>query len=367
MLTRLKSDPVLTISGILAVISCLIILPDASYVDYINYRVLAILGALMLVVGALSEIGTFDVLTSGMLSKVSGQKSCALILTVLSFVLSMFMTNDVTLVTLIPFALMTVGAFGDKKGLMYTLIFMTCAANLGSMLTPIGNPQNLYLYTQYKMTAGHFLLLMLPYTLLSLVMVVAGCLIFVKNGGGAPRIKTEKSPSGLLTLLYAALFVVCLLSVLDVIHYLIMLAIVAAIVAVTCRRAFLKVDYTLLITFVFFFILIGNLGRMSAVYETISSVVAKNTVLTAALASQIISNVPCAMLLSAFTGNGDALVVGTNLGGLGTLIASMASLITYKIYIRENKGSGKYIAAFTVVNVVMLVILLVEHLILQDC
>ena len=265
ILAKFKSDPVLIISGILAVISCFIVPPDSGYIDYVNYRVLAILGSLMLVVGALSEIGTFDVLTSGMLSKVKGQRSCALILTVLSFVLSMFMTNDVTLVTLVPFALMTVGAFGDQKGLMYTLILMTCAANLGSMLTPVGNPQNLYLYTQYNMTAGHFLMLMLPYTLLSFVMVTAGCFIFIRNGSGSASVKADKTPSGALTALYIVLFIVCLLSVLGFLHYLIMLGIVVVAIALTCRKAFLKVDYSLLLTFVFFFVLIGNLGRISIV------------------------------------------------------------------------------------------------------
>ena len=364
ILNRFRKDPVLMISGFLAVISCLFVLPDSAYIDYINFRVLAILGALMLVVGALSEIGTFDLLTSGMLKKVKGQRSCALILTALSFILSMFMTNDVTLVTLVPFALMTVGAFGDKKGLMYTLILMTCAANLGSMLTPVGNPQNLYLYTHYDMTAGHFLLLMLPYTALSFAMVTAGCFILIRNSAGAASVKSDKKPSRFLTALYIALFAVCLLSVLGFLHYLIMLGTVILLIALTCRKAFMKVDYSLLITFVFFFILIGNLGRIPVIYDTISSIVAKNTVLTAVVTSQFISNVPCAMLLSAFTNNGDALVIGTNLGGLGTLIASMASLITYKIYIRNNKGSGKYIAAFTVINVIMLVLLYIEHLII---
>lgn len=367
IINKFKSDPVLIISGILAAVSCFFVFPDEGYIDYIDFRVLAILGSLMLVVGSLSETGAFDVLTSGMLSKVKGQRSCALILTMLSFVLSMFMTNDVTLVTLVPFALMTVGAFGDKKGLMYTLILMTCAANLGSMLTPVGNPQNLYLYTKYEMDAGHFLLLTLPYTALSFAMVIAGCFIFVKNGTGSASVKTDKKPSGILTCIYVLLFVVCLLSVLGFLHYLIMLGIVVVMVVITCRSAFKKVDYSLLLTFIFFFILIGNLGRIDIVYNAVSSIVAGNTVLTAVVTSQFISNVPCAMLLSAFTGNGDALVIGTNLGGLGTLIASMASLITYKIYIRNNKGSGKYIAAFTVINVIMLIILYAEYMIIGAC
>ncbi len=367
IISRIKSDPVLIISGILALISCFIIPPDEGYLSYVNYRVLGILGALMLVVGSLSEIGAFEMLTSRMLAKVRNERMCALILVILAFILSMFMTNDVTLVTLVPFALMTVGTFDDSKGLMYTLILMTCAANLGSMLTPIGNPQNLYLYTKYNMTARHFIMLMLPYTVISLVMVTSGCFILIRNSSGKSVNTTGKTPRGLMILLYAVLFIICLLSVAGLVHYLIMLAIVVITVAVTCRRAFAKVDYSLLLTFVFFFVLIGNLGRIPVIYDTISSIVAKGTVPAAILASQIISNVPCAMLLSAFTGNGDALVVGTNLGGLGTLIASMASLITYKIYVRNNKGSGKYIAAFTIINILMLSVLYTGYLIIGNC
>lgn len=359
MIEKMKKDPILWVSGLLAVISCFIITPDLAYAEYVNWRVLAILGALMLVVGSLGNIGFFDYLTSKLLSSVKNQRMASIILVVLSFILSMFMTNDVTLVTLVPFALVTIGSFGDKKSLMYTLILMTCAANLGSMMTPIGNPQNLYLYTNYKMTLSEFLILMAPFTILSFVLIIAGCFILVKKGSGSSSAEIKPKPDALKTIICIVLFVVAFLSVIDVLHYLIMLAVIVAAMLILDRKSFLKVDYSLLITFVFFFILIGNLGRMDVIHNTISSVVDKAPVLTAVLSSQIISNVPAAMLLSAFTSDGKALVIGTNLGGLGTLIASMASLITYKIYIRDNKDGGKYIAAFSVVNVIMLVILYV--------
>ena len=355
MIDKIKSDPVLIISGILAAVSCFIVPPDTQYIDYINFRVLAILGALMLVVGALSDIGTFDYLTSRMLSKVGNRRSASLLLVILSFVLSMFMTNDVTLVTLVPFAVMAIGAFGDDKNLMFTLIFMTCAANLGSMLTPVGNPQNLYLYSHYEMNAGHFFLLMLPYTLASAVMVIMGVFFTVRKSSGAVKAGNKAKPPVVSTIVCIFMFITALLTVLGVLHYLIMLATVCVVIFVLDRRAFAKVDYSLLITFVFFFVLIGNIGRIGPVYDALSSLVDKHTVITAILSSQVISNVPAAMLLSAFTSNGDGLLIGTNLGGLGTLIASMASLITYKIYIKgHKKGSASYIASFTVVNVVML-------------
>ena len=364
VIERVKKDPVLFISGILAVISCFFVTPDSQYLGYVNWRVLAILGALMLVNAALGDIGVFHRLTSFMLSRVGSQLHASLILVLLSFILSMIMTNDVTLVTLVPFALMTVGACSDKKGLMFTLILMTCAANLGSMMTPIGNPQNIYLYTQYKMDTPGFLLMMLPYTLISLVLVIIGCMIFVKREKLPSPVADSKKIPKLKMIICIVLFALCLMTVADVLNYIIMIALVMLVIIFLDREAFKKVDYSLLLTFVFFFVLIGNLGRIEIVYNTMSELVSSNPVLTAVLSSQIISNVPAAMLLSAFTEDGRALVVGTNLGGLGTLIASMASLITYKIYIKDGGKSGKYILSFSVVNVVMLVILFAAYLLI---
>ncbi|MBR2522814.1 MAG: anion permease [Clostridiales bacterium] len=359
-----KKDPVLPISGILAVISCFIIPPDKEYSGYINWRVLAILGGLMLVVGALSNLSAFDHMTSVILSKVRSQRKASLMLIILSFFLSMIMTNDVTLVTLVPFALITLTPFKDDKGLMYTLILMTCAANLGSMLTPIGNPQNPFIYTNYNMTLGHFVMLMLPYTGLSLAMIIGLCFILIGEGKASPDIKVSARPSTLKTLIYIALMLVAIVCVTGYLHYLIMLAIICVAMLILDRKAFLKVDYSLLLTFIFFFVLSGNIGRIESIHNSITGIASANPVLAAIILSQVISNVPCALLLSAFVSDGDLLAIGTNLGGLGTLIASMASLITYKIY-SQNKSSGRYIAAFTVINVIMLAVLYLTSIILR--
>ena len=360
----IKKDPVLPVSGILAVISCFIVPPDASYPGYINWRVLAILGSLMLVVGALSNLGAFDYMTSVILSKVRSQRKASLMLIILSFFLSMIMTNDVTLVTLVPFALITLTPFKDDKGLMYTLILMTCAANLGSMLTPIGNPQNLFIYTQYDMTLWHFIFLMLPYTGLSLAMITGLSFILIGNGSASPEVKIGKKPSAARTLICFALMLVAVACVTGYLHYFIMLAVICTTMLIMDRKAFAKVDYSLLITFVFFFVLSGNIGRIKSIHDSITGIASANPILAGILLSQVISNVPCAFLLSAFVKDGDLLAIGTNLGGLGTLIASMASLITYKIY-AQNKSSGRYIAAFTVINVIMLIILYVTSMILR--
>lgn len=355
-----KKDPILCISGILAVVSCFFVTPDMGYVSYINFRVLAILFCLMLVVAELLRIGTFDFLTSKLLSKVKSSRFVSLMLVVLSFFMAMLLTNDVTLVTLVPFAIAVLRAFDDKKGLMFTLILMTVAANLGSMLTPIGNPQNLYLYTAYGMSFVPFIKLMLPYALVSLVLLVLSVFLFAGNRKAATGSSEEKKrPDTLKLVLCLLLFVFCVLSVADIVSWLIMFPVVVLIMLLVDRKAFKYVDLMLLLTFVFFFVLIGNLGRIPVIHDTLSQVVSVSPTLTAVFASQMISNVPAAMLLSAFTDNGEALVVGTNLGGLGTLIASMASLITYKFYNglpRDRKGP--YLLSFTVVNVAFLAVLL---------
>ena len=373
--STIRNNPILCISGLLALISCFFVLPDLQYLSYINVRVLAILFGLMLIVAALGHIGTFDVLTNKLLSKVKTYRGISLLMSLLSFFLSMFLTNDVSLVTLVPFAIMVLAPFGENRKLMFTLIIMTVAANLGSMLTPIGNPQNLYLYDNYKIALPEFLLLMLPYSGLSLALIVALTFILVKGSDKLPPLKnTEaKKLSVVKLLIYFALFVLNILTVVGYVHFLISLGVTVIAMLIMDRKSFKKADYNLLVTFVFFFILIGNIGRIDAITGALSGLVSSYPVPAAVLSSQIISNVPAAMLLSAFTDDGKSLIIGTNLGGLGTLIASMASLITYRFHAKFSKEQKEktgekqdnYILNFTIINVVMLVILFGLYLILN--
>ena len=362
MLERFKKDPVLFISGILAVVSCFFVCPDMEYLGYIDFRVLAILFCMMLVVSELVILGVFDKLTNKLLSKVHSSRMVSLILVWLAFFMGMILTNDVTLVTLVPFAIALMKSIGDRKTLTFTLILMTVATNLGSMQTPIGNPQNIYLYTHYQMEIGRFMMLMLPYSLCSLVLVTIAVFVLCKEMKIEHKEDAQKTKTPALKVAVCiALFVVSLLVVLRVIHFLIAFAVLAVVMLVMDRKAFKGVDYTLLITFVFFFVFVGNMGRIELVYNAISGIVSRSPVLTAIASSQVISNVPAALLLSAFTDNGEALVIGTNLGGLGTLIASMASLITYKFHAAlpaSKEKSVSYIGAFTVVNIIFLAILL---------
>lgn len=363
----IKTDTILVVSGILAAISYFFVPPDKEYMDYVNFRVLAILFSLMLVVGALVRIGTFDYLTNRLLGRIHSERYISLFLVLLSFFLSMLLTNDVALVTLVPFALLLLAAFGDRRRTIYTLILMTVAANLGSMLTPIGNPQNLYLFTEYGFSLSKFTLLMLPYSLASLVLLCLSVFLLNRTDHTLDQatVHEVERPSLPRLVIYMVLFLICLLTVVGTLHWGIMLGIVAAVVLVMDFRSFKKVDYALLITFVFFFILIGNLGRIDAIRNTLTKIVDQNVTLTAVLSSQIISNVPAAMLLSAFTANGSALAVGVNLGGLGTLIASMASLITYKFYAKERKPGEGYLLKFTIINIIFLVLLYGLHLLIR--
>ena len=369
MLERIKKDPVFFISGLLAIVSCFFVHPDKEYLGYIDFRVLAILFCMMLVVSELVILGVFDKLTNKLLSKVHSSRLVSLILVWLAFFMGMILTNDVTLVTLVPFAIALMKTFDDRKTLTFTLILMTVATNLGSMQTPIGNPQNIYLYTHYQMEIGSFMLMLLPYSLCSLVLVTIAVFILCKDMKIQHEKKAEeKKISGVKLAICIVLFIASLLVVLRVVHFLIVFAVLAVVMLIMDWKAFKGVDYTLLITFIFFFVFVGNMGRIDVVYNTISGIVEKSPVLTAIASSQVISNVPAALLLSAFTDNGRALVIGTNLGGLGTLIASMASLITYKFHAALPKAKDKsvsYVGAFSVINIIFLAILLGVYFILK--
>ena len=266
MLERIKKDPVFFISGLLAIVSCFFVHPDKEYLGYIDFRVLAILFCMMLVVSELVILGVFDKLTNKLLSKVHSSRLVSLILVWLSFFMGMILTNDVTLVTLVPFAIALMKSFDDRKTLTFTLILMTVATNLGSMQTPIGNPQNIFLYTHYSMEIGSFMLMMLPYSLCSLVLVTIAVFILCKDMKIQHEKETEqKQISGIKLAVCIILFILSLLVVLRVMHFLIAFAVLSIIMFMMDRKAFKGVDYMLLITFIFFFVFVGNMGRIDVV------------------------------------------------------------------------------------------------------
>lgn len=372
----LKKETVLCVALVLAVISAFPVPPDKQYIGYIDWRTLAVLFGLMTVMAGLQAIGVFRLIAEKLLGMVKSSRQLLFILVMLCFFFSMVITNDVALITFVPFTF-TVLALLDKdtaeRLVIPVVVMQTIAANLGSMLTPIGNPQNLYLYGRAGLSPLSFVGLMFPYTLVSFGMLTVWCLwLGRKKSPDRGRNRTERyirvefqeytSLRGKekLLILYLLLFVLCLLTVARILPYGITLVVVLAAVLAADRKVLGKVDYSLLLTFAGFFVFIGNMGRIPVFSDFLGKMIDGNEVLTSVAASQLISNVPAALLLSGFTERYEALIVGTNLGGLGTLIASMASLISYKYMARERKEQkGRYLIYFTVANVVFLLILLV--------
>ena len=334
--------------------------PSAAYLAYIDLRVLCLLFCLMAVVVGLQDVGVFQVLAQKLLTGERPVRRITWLLVMLPFFCSMLVTNDVALITFVPFAILVLEMIDRRQLLIPVICLQTIAANLCSMATPVGNPQNLFLYAKYQLGLGEFLALLLPIVLVSLVLLTAVC--FFCGGKGSIHISFPQQASigskGRLAL-YGTLFVLCLLSVCRVLHYGILTAIVTVALLAVQPKLLKQVDYMLLLTFVCFFVFSGNLGAMPAVQSALSSVMEKNTLLCSAAASQVISNVPAAVLLSGLTEDWRGLLAGVNVGGLGTPVASLASLISLKFYLRHSDArTGAYLGWFTVANVIGLVLLL---------
>lgn len=364
LLQFIKKEIVLTVAILLAIVSSIWNPPSKTYLEFIDFRVLGILLSLMLVMAGLQENGVFHILGRKLVERCTNTRKLGFVLVFLCFFSSMLLTNDVALITFVPFAILTLRMTGKEKLLIPIVTAQTIGANLGSMLTPMGNPQNLYLYGLSKMSFMDFLCLMLPYTL------VAGfvLLLFVlvqKKENLLLDMEMEKETKGQgkwnkrQVIIYLILFGVCISSVLRLVEWYVVLVIVVLFILILDWRILKKADYCLLFTFIGFFVFIGNISAISSIRDMLLHVLNGKEILIAIGASQIISNVPAAILLSGFTNNYEALIIGTNLGGLGTLIASMASLISYKQLVNvlpEHKG--KYLICFTAANVLFLAILL---------
>lgn len=361
----LKQETVLAVAWVLALVSMCVVLPDAAYIDYIDLHTLGLLFALMGVMAGCRRLGLFRVLGSKLLSLAHTTRQLELILVLLCFVSSMFITNDVALITFVPFAVEILALAGQKQRLIFVVTMQTVAANLGSMLLPVGNPQNIYLYTKTGCTLPEFILVVLPYALLSLLLLLAA--VCLRKNEKLAAFSTEPAALGgkpAALPVYGLLFVLCLLAVLKVVP------VWAAALAVLLCLLWLdaptlrQIDYSLLLTFVGFFIFVGNMGRIPVLRQAIAGILTGNEVPVSAILSQGISNVPATLLLSGFTDAWQPLLIGVNLGGLGTIIASMASLISYKAIAKEDGLKGRYMLYFSVVNVVFLAVLLAAYYVL---
>ncbi len=361
----IKNEIVLIISFILAVASAFFVTPSAKYVEYLDFRTLGLLFCLMTVMAGFNKLGVFKFAAQKLLTKIKSINGLSLILALLCFISSMFITNDVALITFVPFTVTALKISGRTDKLIWIVTIETVAANLGSMLTPIGNPQNLYLFSFFNMSLGDFISTILPYALLSLIIILFSCLLTGKGEINSQNIESNNKISKIHIITYSFLFILALFTVFRIIPYVITVVVTVTAIIIFDRKVLLKVDYSLLFTFIFLFIFIGNLGEIKPISEFLKSIVDGNEVLVGVAASQIFSNVPATILLSKFTANAQNLLIGVNLGGLGTLIASMASLISFKFVAKEKVGTGKYILIFTIVNIVFLIFNLILWIILK--
>ena len=353
----IRREPVLLIAALAALVSCFFVPPDAAYWGYLDLRTLALLYCLMTVVAGLRQAGLFSRLAHRLCLGAGNLRTMGILLVLLCFFSSMLITNDVALLTFVPFAVVVLGMAGQSRALIRVVVLQTVAANLGSMLTPVGNPQNLFLYSHYDLSMGDFLSLTLPVWALSLGLILLACLLLPREKlqlflGEEPLLHKKE------LWVYALLFLVCLGTVLRLLPWPAMLAAVVLVLLVFDRKILRRADFMLLLTFVAFFVFAGNLARMEAVDRLLRSLLEGREYWTALLASQVISNVPAALLLSGFTDKAGALLLGVDVGGLGTPIASLASLIAMKLYSHsEHAHTGRFLLEFTVVNLILLLLL----------
>lgn len=352
-LDLLKGDAVFSSAFILAIVSCIFIKPD---LDCINFKVLASLFCLMIVAKAFEELKILDKAAVLILDKCENSRIVSLVLILLTFFSSMFITNDVSLITFVPLTLIVERKSGIKS--MEIVILQTIAANIGSSLTPMGNPQNLYIFSYYNLTTLQFFSTISIFSASGLLF-----LMLLNKNKKNEKLKLSLNPVEIGSIkeicIWASLFILIILSVFGIISYKIAFLITAAVTLFINKKIFLKVDYMLLITFVCFFVFIGNISKVSFINSCLSHILnSKNaTYFGSIIMSQIISNVPCAVLLSKFTHNWKELLLGVDIGGMGTLIASLASVISYKFYSKEHPDNkNKYLIKFSIYNFVGLFI-----------
>lgn len=384
-----RRETVFTAAFAAAAISAVFVPPSAGYAEYFNMRVLFILFSLMTVVAGFQSCQVFTAGAEFLCRKMKNLRTTALALTVSCFFLSMFITNDVALITFVPFTLIIIKKIKAFRQAAFLIVVETIAANLGSMLTPLGNPQNLFLYTQMDIPATAFIKILLPYTAFSLLILDLLTFFIPKtpiaqdgtnlSDLSSPSTPTEKSGRTHKTKankkekIFACtiLFCLCLLCVFRLIpaHFLAFIIFVA--VFATDRQILFKVDYMLLLTFCAFFVFTGNIGKIESIKTFLQTIVKGNEFISGILTSQIISNVPASLLLEPFCESHEKLLLGVNIGGLGTLVASLASLISYKIYKNpENaeimqKCGKNYMAVFTLLNILCLALLCILYFVLN--
>ena len=353
-----KSSVVLLVALVAAGITCIFVPVDREYLGYFDLQTLACLFCTLAVVAAFKNIRFFEWLADVIVRRFKNMRNIVLALVFVTYFGSMIMANDMALITFLPLGYFVLESCGNRKLTAFTFIMQNIAANLGGMLTPFGNPQNLYLYSFYSIGAGEFFRIMaLPFAV-AFVLILGVCL-FVKPQGAQVLSRPHNAPSVWRSVAYAALFALSVLIVFDVFPYYWGLLAVAVCLLVLDFRAVLRVDYGLLLTFCAFFVFSGNMARIPAVRDFLGGLIALDPLAFGVLSCQVISNVPSAVLLSRFTSDYASLLVAVNIGGLGTPVASLASLITLNTYRRVRPGeTKKYILKFLLINFSFLAVLI---------
>ena len=352
-----KKNTVFCVAALAAFVTAFFVPPDAEYLSYFDFRTLACLFLTLAVVSALGNVKFFTILARKLVLLSGNLRRLFLLLVVITFVGSMIIANDMALITFLPLGYFALSVTKNDKFMAYLFILQNISANLGGMLTPFGNPQNLYLYSKFEIPNLEFMRIMAPPFVLSVALITVCCIIFVKPEPLFVENEEKALPKG-RTAVYLLLFIISIAIVFRGIPYWIGLVIIPIALFFLDRKALMKVDYPLLLTFVFFFIFSGNMGRIDVVREFFSMLLEKSTLLFSVASCQVISNVPSAILLSQFTDNYQDLLVGVNIGGCGTLISSLASLITFREYTKHNPGKAmKYIRDFSLFNFGFLILL----------
>ncbi|MEH7303811.1 SLC13 family permease, partial [Neobacillus drentensis] len=358
----LKKDMVFTVSLILAATSCLIHPPK---LEYINFQVLISLFSLMLTIKALEELKFLDKFAITIINKCNNSRSVSAILIMLCFFSSMFVTNDVALLTFVPLTLVV--SRKTKIPMMETIILQTIAANIGSSLTPMGNPQNLFIYSYYGIKPLPFFT-----TVLFMAVTGIGSLYFLMKRMDKKELKVVLTQMPISDWKKAAVWgmvlAIIIASIFGVVSYLVAFVVTLMTVIIMNVKLLIKIDYLLLLTFICFFIFIGNISNSNTL-QAVASTSLKDPIsvyFSSIFLSQFISNVPASILLAEFTTDWKPLLLGVNIGGLGTIIASLASVISYKLFIQANpKESKKYLIKFSLYNFSLLAILtLIQYIIL---
>jgi len=352
-----RGNVVMVVALVAALVTMAFVPVDRAYLDYFDLKTLACLFCVLAVVCALKNIRFFYILARKIVLLCRNVRLSVLLLVYITFIGSMLIANDMALLTFLPLGYFVLSQTKKTGYMAFTFIMQNIAANLGGMLTPFGNPQNLYLYTFFNIPTGEFMTIMLAPFLFAVTLITVCCLLFVKPEPLELTDEPEKLPP-LRTVLYLALFALSIAIVFRGIPYWIGLIVIPAVLLLADRKALKMVDYPLLFTFVFFFVFSGNMARIPAVRQLLSGLMEASTLLFSVLSCQVISNVPSAILLSQFTANYADLLVGVNIGGVGTLISSLASLITFSQYASHNPGkTGTYMKLFCAFNFGFLILL----------